>query len=86
MQSKAPSRIEIEDREQREQQLSAFISNALNATPSGQPDAIQLIARSADSLVTRILFSMSDELGASPAWRAGRSRRGCNRGQRELAP
>lgn len=60
MQTKAPARSEIREREDREQQLKEFIRAALEAVKSG-PREILLVARAPESIAAKALFAVSDE-------------------------
>ncbi len=63
MQTKAPARSEIREREDRELQLKEFIRGALEAVKSG-PGEILLVARAPESVAAKALFAMSDECAA----------------------
>lgn len=62
MQSKAPARNGSFRLEDREQQLARFVTETLEQMPDGRPDSILLIARSSDSMVLRVLATLSSPL------------------------
>lgn len=66
MRIKAPHRNGPPERADQEQQLKEFIRAGLENAPTG-PEAVLLIARSPESMVSRVLFALSAEVAARMA-------------------
>lgn len=64
MQAKAPPRNPILMREERQHKLKTFVERALEARSSQHSEAVLLLTRSIDSIVTRALVGLSAQLAA----------------------
>lgn len=64
MQDKAPVRMDRLDLEEREEQLREFVRSALTGA-SATSGSLLLLAKSPESMVARVVFSLSSELAAA---------------------